>query len=77
MSMRTYDIVGYTYEADYHCAPCTLARFPNGEGVDREGNDVHPMFREDVSEMAYEVRNIERETWTGVTCGSCHSQFAI
>lgn len=48
-------IIGYTYEADYHCAEHTERRFPGAtdwrrEGydpadyTDSEGNEVHTVF---------------------------------
>lgn len=50
---KTYEIVGYTYEADTHCLDCATKRFKdhldsNGfvrEYVtDTEGNPIHPIF---------------------------------
>jgi hypothetical protein len=53
-------IIGYTYEADLHCPDCTNRRFqgaehgqptnpqvpvdPDGYALDREGNQVRPVF---------------------------------
>jgi len=42
-------IVGYTYEADFHCVSCTLLRFPPDEdgnryGEDIEGNPINPVW---------------------------------
>lgn len=43
--MRTYDIVGYAFEAALHCVDCTLDRFPRpSKAVDREGNIPSPVF---------------------------------
>lgn len=46
--MKSYDIVGYTYDADMHCEACALARFPElaiGEtATDSEENQTHPIF---------------------------------
>ena len=54
-------ILGYTFEADYHCINCTRERFPQHEGrldqwgvaedsYDQEGNIVHPVFSSDSAE---------------------------
>jgi hypothetical protein len=53
-------IICYTYEADYHCITCTVARFkdvPSRLGVDNsgvpygvednEGNPIYPVFDTD------------------------------
>lgn len=47
---KTYEVVGYTYEADYHCLTCAEKRFGQSvynldfEAEDHEGNPVHPIF---------------------------------
>lgn len=48
-----WDIIAYTYEADYHCPECTEYRFRivNGiedeeEWIDNEGNPVSPVFED-------------------------------
>jgi len=43
------NIIGYTYEADYHCVDCTENRFGQDDlgyafTVDNEDNLVHPIF---------------------------------
>lgn len=52
--MKAWEVIGYTYEADYHCVDCAEKRF--GPGVDNlgkepkydnEGNMVHPIFASD------------------------------
>jgi hypothetical protein len=45
--MKNFELIGYTFEASIHCVPCTFKKFPNGEGTDREGNDIHPIFAGD------------------------------
>ena len=45
-------IIGYTYEADYHCTDCTEKRFGKDDldyafTVDNEDNPVHPVFSTD------------------------------
>jgi hypothetical protein len=52
---KTYEVVGYTYDADMHCVTCTTTRFgdkalsreilPN----DSEGNPIHPVFLEEAT----------------------------
>ncbi len=62
-------IIGYTYEADFHCPTHTIQRFPRMEKPpgavsyrDREGNFVHPVF--DIDE------------WDSIpTCPECLSDF--
>ena len=42
---KTYEVIGYAYEADIHCLDCARARFPNpDQATDNEGNEVHPVF---------------------------------
>lgn len=45
--MKAWEVVAYTYEADYHCIECTHRNFEGHEWVDREGNDIHPVFASD------------------------------
>lgn len=53
-------VVGYTYEADYHCIACTTARFPEpDEATDNEGNAVYPVFDTDEAQPL------------GEYCGDC------
>ena len=70
--MRGAAIVGYAYEADIHCPPCTMARFHRyiedsgdhdlQEVEDSEGNTIHPIFAMDEgSEQGY--------------CGDCHERL--
>lgn len=46
-------VTAYTFEADYHCVPCTQERFNidprdgGSYGIDSEGNDIHPTFASD------------------------------
>jgi predicted dehydrogenase len=55
---KSYEVIGYTYEADCHCLDCTRKRF-GGEpeavdytATDNEGNDIHPIFLGDEFETA-------------------------
>jgi hypothetical protein len=46
---KSYEVIGYTYEADCHCLDCAGKRFPENDrcelyGTDREGNEIHPIF---------------------------------
>lgn len=51
---KTYRIVGYTYEADFHCVRCAEHRFgvkihdDRNPPRDREGNPVTPVFLGDI-----------------------------
>lgn len=63
--MRHHEIVGYTYEAAFHCVDCTTDRFGacpcevrDVHGEDSEGNDVHPVFAGE-------------EAWESETCDDC------
>lgn len=53
---KTYEVVGFAYEADLHCLDCAHKRFPellddeNARVIDREGNEVWPVFLGDISE---------------------------
>lgn len=47
--MKSYEILGWAYEADLHCYDCAEKRFgvkklENGDAKDSEGNEVHPIF---------------------------------
>lgn len=47
---KLYEVVGYIYEAGYHCADCAEKRFPEISTsdevfyLDREGNEVGWLF---------------------------------
>ncbi len=61
-------IIGWTYEADYHCNDCALKRFGeiglrNPETKDREGNPLHPVFSTD-------------EVLEDIHCGDCGALIA-
>jgi hypothetical protein len=52
---KTYELVGYVYDADLHCVLCATERF--GEALtsrrlpeDSEGNTVYPLILEEVTE---------------------------
>lgn len=65
--MNAADVIGYAYEAEIHCADCTRARFPEANDefsdvLDREGNEVHPVFAGDEHE-------------TTVVCGDCGDEL--
>ena len=78
--MNGYDIVGYTYEADYHCVDCAAKRFNaevdmtakdkdiNGilfDQTDNEGNVVFPVFADAEGYIDEDGRD------TGASCGDC------
>lgn len=49
-----YEVIGYSYEADYHCIECTLKRFTDKDDNtwrDNEGNPVHPIFLGNLGEI--------------------------
>lgn len=62
--MKTYDVVGYTADADVYCPLCASTIYGDGisgeNGIkDHEGNLVAPVFAE--AEFDYPV-----------SCGKCH-----
>ena len=55
--MKAYTIVGWAYEADFHCCECAEKRFPlyrvsdSGrelEGFDNEENEITPFFHGEI-----------------------------
>jgi hypothetical protein len=63
---KSYEIVGWTYEAAVHCNDCAAVRFGTSQdkhtdsgrslqGVDGEGNDIHPLFLDNLSDFDYVV----------------------
>jgi hypothetical protein len=53
------NIIGYVYEAAYHCESCTAERFPKLRGTDSEGNEISPSFDHE-------------EQLETVSCDDCH-----
>jgi hypothetical protein len=52
--LRSFDIIGYTYEGANHCDDCAAERFgrcpcdlADVHGTDGEGNEVYPIFAGD------------------------------
>jgi hypothetical protein len=47
---KSFEVVGYTYDAALHCLDCTEDRFgidldnPDNPIEDSEGNPIHPIF---------------------------------
>lgn len=56
---KTYEVVGYIYEADRHCIDCTHARFGTDldNSEDNEGNAIFPLTLGELDEST--------------TCGTC------
>jgi hypothetical protein len=57
---KTYEVVGYTYEAAEHCVMCTIEAVRNDpyassieEWTDREGNEAHPIFLDQLTGNNY------------------------
>ena len=71
--MHSYDVLGFTYDADSHCIPCAVKRFGDGgspdilpSGVeDSEGNEPYPIF---VDSEWFDVSSDLCET---LHCGTC------
>lgn len=61
---KSFDIVAYAYDGDIHCEECAYQRFGNAlyddvhPPTDSEGNEVHPVFLDEVEEE-------------GLDCGEC------
>ena len=57
--LKAFEIVAYTYEADYHCPSCAHKRFgaalvdEEKPPVDSEGNEVKPLFVSEVEETIH------------------------
>ena len=64
--VKSYAVLGYTYDADVHCPDCAVFRFgidalDDSEPTvfDSEGNPIHPMFAD--------------QTDKDVCCSDCHT----
>jgi hypothetical protein len=71
-----HEPVGYQADADTWCRTCALARYGAGIGfgaIDREGNDVHPLFGRDEAgdtpEHCGACGAYIDTSWTGSTMG--------
>ena len=70
------DPIAYTYEANYHCEACTLARFGYGadgfigtDSEDNEGNPIGAVFSwDDWCEPSEPLPQI-------LSCGTCHGEI--
>ena len=54
---KSYEVVGYAYEADLHCVECATVRFgqaldqwPKPRPNDNEGNEVSPIFLDEAKD---------------------------
>jgi hypothetical protein len=58
---KSFEIVGWTYDAAVHCNDCAAGRFGISQdaytdsgrslqGIDSEGNDIHPYTLDDLSQ---------------------------
>lgn len=73
-------VIGYTYEADYHCVECATKAFgfklthPErvGPAIDSEGNEVHPVFNTD---EWYANDIYEGATHATLNCGDCGTEL--
>lgn len=59
--MKSFDIIGWAYDAALHCDGCTRARFGSravdddrNPPTDSEGNEIHPLFAGDEHDPAGE-----------------------
>jgi len=62
--VKAWTVVGWSYDADFHCPDCARARFGDATDdeddppEDSEGNEIHPLFAGD-------------EGAAGEHCGDC------
>lgn len=72
-------VIGYTYEADYHCTDCAEERFPGiskDDGTkyeDSEGNEPHPIFDTD-EWYANDIYEGKKEVVT-FNCSDCGAEM--
>lgn len=76
--MHSYDVIGYTYDASYHCPNCARERFGTDEhgfvpdsAEDSEGNPVGAIFED--SEW-YDYYGTEDQT---LYCNSCDCEIDV
>jgi hypothetical protein len=73
-------VIGYTYEADYHCIECATKAFgfkltnPErvGHAIDSEGNEVVPVFDTDEWYANYIYAG---ETYATLNCCDCAAEL--
>ena len=55
MFRKSFEVVGYAYDASIHCLNCARARFGGqiDSAVDSEGNPVTPVFVDSVTADDY------------------------
>lgn len=71
--MKSWEVIGYTYDADVHCIACAEKRFgasalsddADSPAIDGEGNEVHAM-------LAGEEHS---EDGSAVHCGTCGDEI--
>ena len=82
------NIIAYTYEADYHCIPCTVKRFAyfHTGNVREEGVDWYGIYTDQVDSEGNLVHPVfSTDEWQNfdegfieenpiqyLTCGDCH-----
>lgn len=65
---KSYEVVGFTYEADVHCVDCTRKAYGSrvaDEGwsdQDSEGNVVYPIFLDQLEQLEH--------------CGTCLAEIS-
>ncbi len=63
MYRKSYEVTGYTFDADCYCVMCTLLRFVNPDyAEDTEGNTISAIFLGD-------------ETDHMLCCGNCGEEI--
>jgi hypothetical protein len=76
--MNACDVIGYTYNADYHCTACAIAQFGEhprspiahpwcADGIDADGNAPTPIFGD--SEWWDPHSEVQVQV---LRCGDCH-----
>ena len=75
----TQRIIGWTYDADYHCNRHAIRRFGEAtldeDTVDSEGNAIHPVFRWDTGGALDDLDDqgvfADESNPTGSHCSEC------
>jgi len=97
MYRKSFEVVGYTYNADYHCIQCTLEyvqeKYKDTYSLwhdqflgfrdeandmdlilsDDEGNEVHPIFLDQVGDLVYED---DEDNQYMPHCGDCGEEIS-
>jgi hypothetical protein len=76
--MKSCDVIGYTYNADYHCTDCAIVAFGEhpdsppihrwcADGIDADGNAPTPI----TADAEWWDRNPDPDERVALICGTC------